>query len=117
MKLGIVGTRTFTDYDLFKKKLLKKYDIAEIDEIVSGGADGTDTLAEMFAKEFEIKFKVYKPNWDKYGKRCYAIRNAKIVERCTKLVAFWDGKSPGTSMTINMAKSAKKSVKIYTIPI
>ena len=51
MKLAIVGSRTFNDYELLKDevdKLLKKYNITEI---VTGGARGADTLAEQYAKD------------------------------------------------------------------
>lgn len=113
MKLGIVGSRTFIDYERLKRKILKKYNIDQIDEIISGGAIGTDTLAEQFAKEYNIPIIVYKPNWSKYGKRCFAIRNQKIVDMSDKIIAFWDGESKGTKMTIDMAK--KKGIKPYIV--
>ena len=110
MKLGIVGTRTFTDYEYLKKKILRIYKIKDIEEIVSGGAEGADTLAEQFAKEFDIPIKIYKPNWDKYGRKAGALRNVKIVNRSSVIIAFWDGKSPGTKITIDIAEKQKKQV-------
>lgn len=112
MRLAIVGTRTFTNYKFLRKKILKKFYLSDITEIVSGGAEGVDTLAEQFAEEYNIPLKVYKPDWKKYGKKAGAIRNKKIVNRCNKIIAFWDGKSVGTKITIDMAIEAKKDLKI-----
>lgn len=40
MKLAIVGSRTFNDYDMLVDFIKKNYDIGEITHIVSGGAKG-----------------------------------------------------------------------------
>ena len=52
MKLAIVGSRTFTDYEVFQTILLEHYQISEIETIISGGATGFDTLAEKFAHQY-----------------------------------------------------------------
>lgn len=115
MRLAIVGTRTFTNYEFLRKKILKKYYISDITEIVSGGAEGVDTLAEQFAEEYNIPLKVYKPDWTKYGKKAGAIRNKKIVNRCDVGIAFWDKKSIGTKITIDMSEIAGKKFKVIKI--
>ena len=115
MRLAIVGTRTFTNYEFIRKKILKKFYLSDITERVSGGAEGVDTLAEQFADEYNIVLKVYKPDWKKYGKKAGAIRNKKIVQRCDSIIAFWDGESPGTKITIDIAIETKKDLKIVKI--
>lgn len=43
-----------------------------------------------------------------YRKQDYIDRNEKIVEESNYVVAFWDGKSPGTADTRRKARKAKK---------
>ena len=81
MIVGIVGSREYTNYDEFCDHVdyfVEKY--GEITKIVSGGAPGTDTLAEKYAKDGKIKKKIYNANWSKYGKAAGPIRNQKIVD-------------------------------------
>ncbi len=106
MKIGVVGSRTFTDYPLMCG-VLHRF-LEDLDEIISGGANGADTLAEAFADEEGIKCTVFKPNWELYGIAAGFLRNQQIVDACDILVAFWDGKSKGTKDSINKAKKAKK---------
>ena len=105
MKVGVIGSRGFNDYDL----LCKTLSILEIDTIVSGGAKGADNLAEQYAKENNLMCIVHPIDWN-FGRGGPAIRNAKIVEDSDIIVAFWDGKSKGTNMTMNMAKKKGKNV-------
>ena len=87
--------------DKFKAKM-------EIDFIVSGGADGTDTFAEDWAKKNNLSRIIFCPNWKRFGKQAAAIRNQKIVDNSDEIVIFWDGESKGTAITMQMAKKAKK---------
>lgn len=109
MKLAVVGSRKFSDYELLKKELEKEEDV---EEIVSGGAKGADTLSEWYAAEKDLPMKIFRPDWDQYGKRAGFVRNKEIVENCDKLIAFWDGESRGTSHSIYMARNLGKEVRI-----
>ena len=55
MKLAIVGTRTFTDYEFLCWEVNK---FSNITEIISGGAKGADKLAEQYAKEHKIPLSI-----------------------------------------------------------
>jgi hypothetical protein len=109
MKLAIVGTRTFNDYELMKSKLS---DLPGIDLIISGGAEGADTLARRYAKEHNIEMIDFLPDWDKYGNAAGPIRNEMIVKACTHIVLFWDGESPGTKSSLEFAKKHKKRYRL-----
>ena len=77
-------------------------------ELISGGAKGADELAERWAEDYDRKITVVRPNWDKYGLGAGYIRNQEMIDMKPYLViAFWDGKSRGTSDTIRRAKKAK----------
>lgn len=112
MKLGIIGGRTFMDSEMMEKTIISLYDIKNITVIVSGGAGGADTLGEMFAKKYNIITSVHKPLWDRYGKGASYIRNQKIVDESDEIIAFWDGISKGTKMTIGLANRSGKRVTV-----
>lgn len=108
MKVGIVGSRSITDFEKIKEildKTLEKNDI-----IVSGGAQGVDSLAEMYARLNNMQCEVYKPEWDKYGNAAGFIRNSKIVEESDYIIAFWDGLSKGTMDTMMKAENNNKQI-------
>lgn len=113
--LGIVGSRSFHNYDFLKEKVNDF--INEIDEeittIVSGGASGVDRLAEKFAKENNLKLMVFHAEWEKYGRGAGPIRNIKIVENSDYIIAFPSKNGRGTQDTIKKAEKKKKIVKIY----
>jgi hypothetical protein len=109
MKVGVIGTRRFEDYALMHATLNKINNKFKIDLIISGGAQGADSLAEKWADSYEIKTIIHKPDWS-VGKKAAAIRNIKIVEDSDIIIAFWDGISKGTKMTIDMATKNKKPI-------
>lgn len=110
MKLAIVGSRDFNNYDLFKQWTVKLF--RHHMEIISGGARGADTLAKKYSKDYFCPYTEFPADWDKYGKSAGFIRNQLIVDNCDMVLAFWDGKSKGTQDTINKAKKAKKPTLI-----
>lgn len=81
--------------------------------VISGGADGVDRLAATLARIHSISVIEYLPDWDKFGKSAGAIRNKLIVDNSDEVVAFWDGSSAGSYITISMAIKANKLKAIY----
>ena len=112
MRIGVIGSRSFLDYKLLETTLNKISDRTEISSIISGGAKGADSLAEKYANLNNIDTIIFKPDWS-LGKGAAAIRNIKIVENSDIIVAFWDGVSKGTKMTIDIATS--KNVKVLKV--
>ena len=112
MKLAIVGSRTFNNYDLLLDFIQDNYDIEEITHIVSGGARGTDALSERFAEEFEKEKIIFPANWKKYGKKAGFLRNIDIIKTCDECVCFWDGESHGTKHDIDLCTEMGKPYKV-----
>ena len=113
MKVIVAGSRTFTDYNKLKQSISDNFDISTITQIISGGATGADTLAEQFATENNIEPIILKPEWDKFGKSAGYRRNKDIIDNCDVVIAFWNGESPGTKHSINIAtKQNKKTIII-----
>ena len=110
MKVAVIGSRTFTNKKLLYEILNR---IEGIDAIISGGAKGADSLAEVYAKENNLKTIIYKPEYEKHGKSAPFVRNRQIINDCDIVVAFWDGASRGTKYTMEYAE--KQNKKIYVI--
>lgn len=102
MNVAIVGSRTFTDYELMKSKCGF---VSPEDCIVSGGARGADSLAKKLSGDIGCHYVEYPADWDTHGKSAGYIRNKDIVDHADIVVAFWDGKSKGTKHTIDIANS------------
>jgi predicted Rossmann fold nucleotide-binding protein DprA/Smf involved in DNA uptake len=108
MRYGVIGGRTFIDFELMKSTLDKHF----ISEVVSGGAKGADTLAREYANLRNIKLTEFYPDYVRYGKKAPFVRNKLIVNASDVIVAFWDGKSTGTNHSIEYARSKKIKVII-----
>lgn len=83
--------------------------------VISGGANGVDTLAEHWAKRNHLEFVAYLAQWKKFGKKAGIMRNHDMVEFCDVLISFWDGKSKGTLDTILYAKQLGVPTYVHLI--
>lgn len=115
MKLAIVGSRDFTDYETMCSFIEKKFDLAEIDTIVSGGAKGADALAEKYARDNHLKLIVKPAEWNKYGRAAGPERNKLIVEEADAIVAFPTASSKGTRSTIKLAEDVGKRLEVLYV--
>jgi hypothetical protein len=88
------------------------YSLDEDDTVVSGGAKGADTFAEIYARERGLDVIIFKADWNRHGRRAGFLRNHDIVNECDRLVAFWSdsrgGKSTGTQHSIRLARDNDK---------
>ena len=82
--------------------------------VIHGGALGADSLADEVARELKIPRKIYRAEWEKYGKAAGSIRNGFMLHDSQPdiVLAFWDGKSPGTRDMI--AKAKRYGVEVWT---
>ena len=108
MKILIAGSRTITDMDILLKVIkLSGYKITASDEIVSGGARGVDTLAEIYAKNNGIPIKIFKPDWNKHGKSAGVIRNYEMAKYCDVGIVIHNGSNGSMNMVKNLIKFNK----------
>jgi hypothetical protein len=112
MYVAIIGSRTFTDYQLLKDKCLRVLSRSKNVTIISGGAKGADSLAERFAAEFKLPIIVVKADWQTHGRSAGMIRNNQLLSFATHAIAFWNGESKGTSHMITNAINQKKEIRI-----
>lgn len=113
-KVIIAGGRDFNDYDFLKSKcdlILKNKSHDEI-EIVSGCANGVDSLAIRYAQEHNYKLTKFLADWNKFGKSAGYIRNTQMADYADALIAIWNGESKGTKHMIEIANARKILVRI-----
>lgn len=115
MKIAIVGSRTFNNYEFMKEKMDELVTFG--DSIISGGAVGADMLAQDYARYRGMSITIYYPNWDVEGRGAGFKRNAQIATNCDMLVAFWVNESKGTKHTIDTARRYGKKVIIFNCPL
>lgn len=116
MKIAIVGSRTFEDYDAmcsFVEEKLADMGCSTIEAVVSGGARGADILAERYAQKRGLQMIVFPAEWKKYGRRAGFIRNVDIIRACDVCFAFWNGESRGTQHDIELCEQMNKQCFIY----
>lgn len=131
MNIAVVGSREFKDIEFAKHKIYGLFETGDCiyardTVLISGGAKGIDSISEGIVDDLNkrlatdapylhifYKIIIFKAGWDKYGKRAEAIRNQLIVDEADKILAFWDGVSKGTKITIDMAIKAGKPLDIY----
>lgn len=82
-------------------------------EIISGGAQGVDFLAELYAKKHSLQFTEFRADWEQFGKRAGFLRNTQMAEYADALIAIWDGKSKGTFHMISEMVKRNKPVFVY----
>lgn len=81
--------------------------------IITGGAEGADRLAELWAKANSIPVTIYTANWNRDGRRAGIVRNKLMLDKNPDMVvAFWDGLSRGTKHTITEAEKRKIPVEV-----
>ncbi|MBR5309454.1 MAG: hypothetical protein IKU43_11840 [Clostridia bacterium] len=107
MKVAVVGSRCFTNFDL------SPFIPEGTTEIVSGGARGVDTVARMYAISHNLKLTEFLPEYHLYGNRAPLIRNMSIIQNADIVLAFWDGESHGTKFVIDNCKRLGITHEVY----
>ena len=104
MRVLICGGRQFADADLLRKTMDDLSAATPICEVIVRGATGADTLAEHWAKDRRVPYRIFLANWIAYGRGASAIRNQEMLEygKPDLVVAF-----PGGRDTAEIVKRAR----------
>jgi GNAT superfamily N-acetyltransferase len=109
--VAIIGSRGISDYSFFCG-IMRNIKPAPV-RIVSGGARGVDTLAARYAGENKIHLLEIKPDYASHKRFAPILRNKSIVKFSSRVIALWDGTSPGTANTIEFARKMDKAVRVF----
>lgn len=115
MKVAIVGSRDWNNYNLFKSYIDKFREYIQIDMIISGGARGVDSMSYEYAVEKGITFVCHPPKPEEGYPNKFFRRNVRIINQAECVIAFPKGKSSGTRHSISLAKRLNK--ELYVIEI
>lgn len=124
MKVPVIvaGTRTFSNEKQLFQALSQRRE--KISEILSGGAPGADALGEQWAHAMCIPLRRFLADWKAHGLRAGYLRNLEMVKYAAQhqgaALLFWDGRSPGTKMMIDLARKHLKPTHVtiyqYYVP-
>jgi hypothetical protein len=107
MKTIIAGSRSISNsntvYETISNAINEGFNISEV---VSGTAEGVDTIGEEWAEDNDINVErfPYEDFSEESGKPAPLIRNDKMAEYAEQAVIVWDGQSKGTKYMIDKAK-------------
>lgn len=116
MRLAIVGSRNFNDYKAFRRGVRRAFRqwglyYEDVEFLISGGCSGADRMAEEWTKSHGFVMEVFLPDWYKYGKAAGPLRNSKIIDRATHVIAFPSKYGRGTQDSIRKANI--KGIPVY----
>lgn len=114
----VTGSRTWTNGAAIAGALSSLLDLNEPITIVHGACKrGADDIAHRLANALGLGIERHPADWKTHGRGAGPIRNRDMVDSldpATDLVlAFWDGKSPGTLNTIELARDRHVTVKVF----
>jgi hypothetical protein len=136
MRVIIAGSRKFNNFPLLEKeckRIFKEIHVPKDVVIVSGTADGADTLGEQFAEKYNLEIEYFPADWhnldarpcfiklDRNGNEYNSLagfnRNEDMAEYASKnngvLICFRVNHSPGSGDMIARAK--KHGLKVFEI--
>lgn len=115
MNIAIVGSRGFTNRTVIEQAIRRwMVNSPEGVTIVSGGANGADSIGEAIAKDLSLPTIIHLPDWSQ-GRGAGFARNKLIVRDADVVLAFFapGPRSNGTANTVAQAKIAGKRVFVY----
>jgi hypothetical protein len=81
-------------------------------EIVSGHARGVDRAGELWAARCRLPCVRFPARWAEYGRSAGVRRNEQIAQYADALLAFWDGRSPGTRDVLARFAAYSKPIRL-----
>jgi hypothetical protein len=113
MKCIIAGSRSITSFQTVKAAIESCPWLDEVTEVVTGGAQGVDTLGDNWAWCAKLDRTIMKANWEKHGKSAGFQRNSRMADYADALILVWDGSSRGSKNMLGIARS--KNLKIWEV--
>lgn len=110
MRIAIIGSRNFPHLD-WVREYVRALPADAI--IVSGGAEGVDSAAELEAARRGLKTQIFRAAWSLHGRGAGMIRNHDIIQAADRVVAWWDGVSRGTAHSISLCDKYQKPLEIH----
>jgi len=110
MNVIIAGSRTASKRDVWNALCQCPW-TNEISCVISGCAQGADTIGASWAKWKSLPVIEMPADWKTHGRSAGMIRNKDMLNIADALIAVWNGQSMGTKNMISIAK--KKGLKCF----
>ena len=107
--LTVTGSRNFNNYELLKKTIRSKY--PDVQTIVTGCGEGTDSLAARYAREDNRTLIQISPNYAESKQYPIELSHWDMLNKGQEVLAFWDGSSSNTGHVISRAKTLCKPLR------
>lgn len=120
MRLAIVGSQLLKNEGALQI-IRELFELYKPTVLVSGGAEGIDSMAEAYAKEVGVATDIYRPEvfqWEDRGHRKgFRSRNIQIADNCDVLIRIANkaGKTYGSGWTRDRARSLGKFTEEYVL--
>jgi hypothetical protein len=86
--------------------------------LITGSASGVDAAVTRAAREHDVPLQRLAASFEESSEtRRAAERNQKLIDQADTLVAFWDGRSEGTRMTVERALDSGLEVHVYVAKV
>jgi len=112
LKTAIVGSRSLSE-NCYSS--LERYVPKGTSEIISGGAEGIDSLAERYAQEHGLAMTVIRPDYKLYDRHAPLIRNSEICNSADYVLILWDGISRGSMNVIMTCIKQNKPFRVLLV--
>jgi hypothetical protein len=116
-RIVVCGTRKYNDRHKFHSVMLDYLETFESPVLFISGAapSGADDLIIRWCMKFNYPCLEVPADWDRLGQRAGFERNNRMVKIATHVVAFWDGRSPGTKHMLEITSDLGLPEKIILI--
>jgi hypothetical protein len=130
-KLIIAGSRTISDIKILEKAIAyANIKPEEVSEVVSGKAQGVDTLGEEWADRYGIHVEPFEANWKdlktppvyikknqygEYNALAGIVRNGKMAHYGDRLLAVIEDNSSGSSNMVEQMEQLGKPFIVYEV--
>lgn len=111
MKTIIAGSREGFEPEDVVQAVYESGLWGQITEVVSGCAQGVDSMGELWAKINRIPVRQFPADWNANGKRAGILRNIEMAKYADALIAIWDGESRGTAHMVEEA--SKRGLRLF----
>lgn len=114
--VAVVGSRSVTSCKALTRRLDALHAVGCVAEVVSGGANGVDTLAAQWAMRNLVKLTEHLPDYHAHGHGAPLVRNGLVVAGADLVLVVWDGDSRGTLDAARKAVKAGKRLEWLAAP-
>lgn len=113
--VAVVGSRGLAQLPALVARLSELRALGQLDQVVSGGAAGVDSLAAAWCRAQGVPLVELRPDYAAHGPAAPHVRNAEIVRRASRVLLVWDGRSKGTLSAYRAARRLGRPCKLLPL--